>query len=72
MQPSAVVGSVIVAFFLALWVYALWDIAQRDVDEFPSQRPSERLGWILVVLFFSGLGALAYWVMIMRQYPRRR
>lgn len=62
---------------LCLWVVALADVVKRREWEFPQaregiQNPNERLMWTLIVFFGSGAGALLYYVVVMRPYPRQR
>ena len=59
---------------LVLWIVSLVDVLQRSDLEFPSrqQGTNERLIWILVIVLMNGLGALLYYFIIMRRYPRTR
>lgn len=70
----AVVIAVIVGLPLAmLWGIAAADVLQRADWEFPSGQPGSnaRMFWTYVVLFFAGIGALAYYFQVMRPYPRQ-
>jgi H+/Cl- antiporter ClcA len=60
--------------FVAIWIIALVDLLQRADYEFPSRgsASTERWLWAAVVVLFGGLGAIAYYVMVMRPYPRGR
>ncbi len=62
------------AAFAVLWIVALIDLFQRDEWDFPPMRPgvNPRVVWAVIVLLFSGFGALAYYVLVMRTRPRRR
>jgi Phospholipase_D-nuclease N-terminal len=55
-----------------LWIVALVDLLQRADSEFPNHQPgsNDKVVWILVVLFLNGIGALVYYLMVMRPYPR--
>jgi hypothetical protein len=60
-----------------LWVVALVDLVQRADSEFPSAmagRPSanEKTVWLLVILFAGAIGAVVYYLTIMRKVPRGR
>ena len=66
---------VVSAALLIFWVVALVDVLQRQDYQFPGvvsghPNPNERLIWVLVVLLLSGLGAVVYYFMVMRPYPR--
>lgn len=71
----ALVIAVVVGVPLAvLWGVAAADVLQRTDGEFSSSQPSSsvRMFWTYVVLFFAGIGALAYYFNVMKPYPRRR
>lgn len=57
-----------------LWALAAADVLKRADSEFPSYPwgSSTRIVWTYVVLFFAGIGALLYYVQVMRPYPRER
>ncbi len=57
-----------------LWIVALVDLLQRADSEFPNHQSgsNDKVVWILVVLFLHGIGALVYYLMVMRPYPRHR
>lgn len=62
---------------LVLWIIALVDVVQRDPMDFPNARDgrydaNERVIWIVIVVFGSGIGALVYYLVVMRSIPRRR
>lgn len=72
-----IIGAAIMLLALplaALWVFALADVVQRDETEFPPTQfgANTRLVWLFLVLVFNIAGALAYYVGVMRAYPRRR
>lgn len=72
-----VVGFVLAMGSIVLWVLALADLAQRTDSEFPSAmegqpNANERILWLLVVLLAGAVGALVYYLMIIRKVPRRR
>jgi len=59
----------IVAFILWLWM--LIDVVQRKDDEFgPTSDANSKLLWIIIILLANGLGALIYYFLIYRKYPR--
>lgn len=58
-----------------VWVVALVDILQRDPSDFPHARegrddPNERLIWILIVLLVGFMGAIVYYFIVMKPFPR--
>jgi hypothetical protein len=57
-----------------LWIIALVDVLQRKDWEFPSAQPgsNDRVLWVLVVLFTHLIGAIIYYVVVMRPYPRAK
>jgi hypothetical protein len=57
-----------------LWVMALTDLVRRAEWEFPGWQPgsNDRIMWTVVVLLLNGFGALLYYFMVMREYPRGR
>jgi hypothetical protein len=60
---------------MVLWIITIIDVAQRNVNEFPSaqkgvESPNEQIVWVLVVVLTGFIGALIYWVVVMRPYPR--
>lgn len=62
---------------MVLWIIALIDVAQRTESEFPNATkgtPSgnEQLVWLLVVVLTGIIGAIIYYVVVMRPYPRGR
>lgn len=60
--------------FGVLWAIALADLLQRADWEFPSWQPGSnvRMVWAAVVVVLGGFGALLYYYMVMRIYPRSR
>jgi len=69
MVPVAVSVTLVV-----LWIIALVDVLQRTDAEFPSHQAgsNDRLIWVHVVLLLNGIGALVYYFLVMKPYPRRR
>lgn len=68
---------VVAAASLVVWVVALADVLQRAPQDFPNVRqgyadPNERLIWMLLVIVLGTLGALLYYLMVMRRYPRAK
>jgi cell division protein FtsX len=62
---------------MAFWIYALVDVVQRADAQFPEAiagrpSPNEKLVWILVVILIGWIGALIYYFVVMRKYPRAR
>lgn len=62
---------------IVLWVVALVDVVQRMDAEFPGARqgaynPNEKLIWLLVVILAGVIGAVVYYFVVMRPYPRYR
>lgn len=62
---------------VAIWIVALIDVLQRDPADFPNARagrddPNERLIWLFVVLLTGSIGAVVYYFMVMKTYPRPR
>lgn len=62
---------------LVLWVVALVDVIQRTEAEFPGARqgaynPNEKLIWLLVVILAGIIGAIVYYFVVMRPFPRMR
>lgn len=62
---------------IVFWIVAIVDVAQRPEWAFPeamSGRPSpnEKLIWVLVVILAGVLGAIIYYIVVMRKYPRQR
>lgn len=63
--------------FTVLWIVTLVDLIQRPEGEFPNARqgrqdPNERLLWLLLILLVGGIGSIAYYVIVMKPYPRNR
>lgn len=62
---------------LVVWIIALIDVVQRPDAEFPSARQgaynsSEKVIWVLVVVLAGVIGAIVYYAVVMRPYPRMR
>jgi hypothetical protein len=75
-MPSAVIVLLVVAAIAwsAFWGWAIADVFQRADWEFPSRQPgsNDRVLWTFVVLLGNTPGALAYYVLVMKPYPRQR
>jgi hypothetical protein len=70
-------GAVFVVGSLVLWLIVLIDLLQRTEAEFPSAvagnaNSNEKVMWLIVVLITGFVGALVYYVSVMRKLPRRR
>jgi Phospholipase_D-nuclease N-terminal len=65
---------VLAVAMMVLWIVALVDVLQRADSEFPNHQPgsSDKVVWVLVVVLLNGIGALAYYFMVMKPYPRPR
>jgi len=75
MQPSSYVVPIVLAIAgAAVWAVALADVFQRAEWEFPARESgsNDRLLWMFVVVLFSGIGAVVYYFMVMKPYPRQR
>jgi RsiW-degrading membrane proteinase PrsW (M82 family) len=59
---------------MVLWIVALIDVLQRADWEFPNHQPgsNDKIVWVLVVMLLNGMGALVYYFMVMKPYPRQR
>ena len=60
-----------------MWVVVLIDVLQRDPADFPNARagrpdPNERLIWLFGVLLVGTIGAVVYYFIVMKPYPRPR
>jgi hypothetical protein len=58
-----------------IWVLALVDLAQRRDSEFPGAlggqpNANEKIVWLLIVLLAGAVGAVVYYVIVMKKYPR--
>lgn len=58
----------------ALWVVALVDLAGRPASEWPPSRDPvmQRMTWASLLILFSGVAAVAYYLLVIRPYPRER
>jgi hypothetical protein len=56
------------------WIVTLVDVLQRNDWEFPShqQGSGDRVVWVLVVLLLHIVGAIIYYFVVMKPYPRSR
>tara|TARA_Y100000034_G_scaffold67776_2_gene81800 strand:- start:73 stop:324 length:252 start_codon:yes stop_codon:yes gene_type:complete len=61
----AIIG--LFVFLFIFWIYMIIDVAKRDFKE-----DSERVVWILVLVFLSWLGALIYYFAVKNGERRRR
>ncbi|MDO8846853.1 MAG: PLDc N-terminal domain-containing protein [Coriobacteriia bacterium] len=62
---------------VVVWVIALVDVVQRAPEDFPNARagrddPNERMIWLLIVLLVGVIGAVVYYFIVMKPYPRRQ
>jgi hypothetical protein len=62
---------------MVLWIIAIIDVAQRKESEFPhaikgTPSSNEQIIWLLVVVLTGIIGAIIYWIVVMRPYPRAR
>lgn len=62
---------------IGLWVFVLVDVVQRLPEEYPNARagrddPNERMLWLLIVLLTGVIGAVVYYVVVMKPYPRQK
>jgi hypothetical protein len=62
---------------MVLWIITLVDVAQRKDAEFPNAAKgapngNDRIVWLLVVLLAGFIGAIIYYFVVMRPYPRSR
>lgn len=62
-----------ISLFLAvLWFVMLIDFIQRKEEEFGVDSTSEsRIVWLLVLLIGGSIGAIAYYYLIYKKYPRK-
>jgi len=70
-----VIPMVIAVASAVVWIVVLIDVLQRDPAEFPNARagrddPNERLIWILAVVLAGSVGAIIYYFIVMKPYPR--
>ena len=61
----AIIG--LFVFLFIFWIYMIIDVAKRDFKE-----DSERVVWILVLVFLSWLGALIYYFAVKNEKKKRR
>ena len=62
---------------IVAWIIALVDVVQRAPEDFPNSRagrddPNERMIWLLIVLLVGAIGAIVYYFIVMKPYPRTR
>ena len=62
---------------IVVWIIALVDVVQRAPEDFPNARagrddPNERMIWLLIVLLVGVIGAVVYYFVVMKAYPRQR
>jgi hypothetical protein len=65
---------VLTVAMMILWIVALIDVLQRADWEFPNrqQGSTDKIVWVLVIVLLNGIGALVYYCMVMKPYPRQR
>lgn len=64
------IGLVSILLFF-VWVWMLIDVVQRDDNNFGTNSDSSSKAlWILIILLTGGIGALIYFFMIYKKYPR--
>jgi RsiW-degrading membrane proteinase PrsW (M82 family) len=65
---------VLTVTMMILWIVALIDVLQRAEWEFPNRQQGshDKIIWVLVVVLLNGIGALVYYFMVMKPYPRQR
>jgi hypothetical protein len=71
-----VIPMMLAAVSVAGWIVVLVDVLQREPADFPNARagredPNDRLIWTLVVVLAGIIGAIVYYFVVMRPYPRR-
>ena len=56
------------------WIVTLVDVSRRSPDEFPALWPvaDQRMAWAFLLVVTNAVGALFYYLAVMRPYPRRR
>ncbi|GEM_PF-541539 len=59
-------------FFFVIWIISLVDCAKRDAMDFPNATDNTKVLWILIIVLAGGIGALIYYIVIMRQSPRKK
>ncbi|OQA21283.1 MAG: hypothetical protein BWY60_00752 [Actinobacteria bacterium ADurb.Bin346] len=59
-------------FFFVIWIISLVDCAKRDAMDFPNATDNTKIIWILIIVLAGGIGALIYYIVIMRQSPRKK
>ena len=59
-------------FFFVIWIISLVDCAKRDAMDFPNATDNTKVLWILIIVLAKGIGALIYYIVIMRQSPRKK
>jgi len=73
-QPGLYVVPIVLAIAgAAIWAVALVDVFQRAEWEFPARKSgsNDRLLWMSMVVLFSCIGAVVYYFMVMKTYPRQ-
>lgn len=71
-----IIPMVAAGFSIVAWIVAIVDVLQRDPADFPNARagradPNERLIWVVVIVLAGVFGAIVYYFIVMRPYPRR-
>ena len=60
---------VIVSIF-AFWLSMLIDCLQRPTQLFPNGSDFDKLIWVIVILFVHLFGAVFYYYLVFKKYPR--
>lgn len=70
----SIAGPLVALLYMVIWVVALADALQRPAWEFPEMRAGAdpKVIWLAVVLLGGGIGAVVYFFLVMRPYPRNR
>jgi hypothetical protein len=65
------VGILIGLAMLVFWIWMLIDVIQRTPSQFgDSSDDNTKLLWIVILLLTSWIGALIYYFMVYKKYPR--
>lgn len=70
---SIVIAVGIGAPLAVLWVVAIVDLMGRPAWDFPPSREpmTQRVLWASALVLLSGIAAVAYYLLVMRPYPRQ-
>lgn len=74
MTALTVLPAIALAAFGVLWISALNDLFRRSSRDFPIFGAGSlgKTVWFAIILLGSGVGALFYYFLVMKPYPRRR